>query len=184
MQRFIPVLLSFALLAAAAPAAADQNDPRLNELFARLQKTDNRLEAQTLESMIWGIWYSSDDVEVSRLMDQGERAMQAQDMRTAIGAFTKITEIAPDFAEGWNRRATALFMIGEYEASRADVAKTLALEPRHFGALSGLGLINAAEDKGEAAIEAWQHALEVNPNMPSVQQNIEEMQAKLAEDNI
>ena len=75
-------------------------------------------------------------------------------------------------------------MIGEYDASRADVAKTLALEPRHFGALSGLGLINAAEDKGEAAIEAWQHALEVNPNMPSVQQNIEEMQAKLAEDNI
>ena len=83
MQRVIPVLLSFALLAAAAPAAADQNDPRLNELFARLQKTDNRLEAQTLESMIWGIWYSSEDVEVSRLMDQGERAMQAQDMRTA-----------------------------------------------------------------------------------------------------
>jgi tetratricopeptide (TPR) repeat protein len=183
MQRVASLLLSLALFAA-APAAADQNDPRLNDLFARLQKTDNRLEAETLENLIWGIWFTSDDAEVNRLMDQGSQAMQRQDMRTAIGAFTKIIEIAPDFAEGWNRRATALFMIGEYEASRADVAKTLALEPRHFGALSGLGLINAAEDKGEAAIEAWQHALEVNPNMPSVQQNIEEMQAKLAEDNI
>lgn len=184
MHRIVPALLSLALFAAAAPAVADQNDPRLNDLFARLQKTDNRLEAETLEGMIWGIWYASNDAEVNRLMDQGERAMAAQDMRTAIGAFTKIIEIAPGFAEGWNRRATALYMIGEYEASRADVAKTLALEPRHFGALSGLGLINAAENKGEAAIEAWQHALEVNPNMPSVQQNIEEMQAKLAEDNI
>ena len=183
MRRVVPVLLSLALLAA-APAVADQNDPRLNDLFARLQKTDNRLEAETLENLIWGIWYSSENVEVSRLMDQGERAMQRQDMRTAIGAFTKIIEIAPDFAEGWNRRATALFMIGEYEASRADVAETLAREPRHFGALSGLGLINEAEEKGEAAIEAWQKAQEVNPNMPSVQQNIEDMKAKLAEDNI
>ena len=183
MQRIIFVLLSWLFLAA-APAMADQNDPRLNDLFARLQKTDNRLEAETLENLIWGIWYSSEDAEVNRLMDQGERAMQRQDMRTAIGAFTKIIEIAPDFAEGWNRRATALYMIGEYEASRADVAETLAREPRHFGALSGLGLINQAEDKGEEAIQAWEKALEVNPNMPSVQQNIEEMQAKLAEDNI
>jgi tetratricopeptide (TPR) repeat protein len=184
MQRIIFVLLSWLFLAAAAPAMADQNDPRLNDLFARLQKTDNRLEAETLENMIWGIWYSSDDVEVTRLMDQGERAMAAQDMRTAIGAFTKIIEIAPDFAEGWNRRATALYMIGEYEASRADVAETLAREPRHFGALSGLGLINEAEDRGEEAIEAWEKALEVNPNMPSVQQHIEEMKAKLADENI
>ena len=183
MQRIIFVLLSWLFLAA-APAMADQNDPRLNDLFARLQKTDNRLEAETLENLIWGIWYSSEDAEVNRLMDRGEQAMQRQDMRTAIGAFTKIIEIAPDFAEGWNRRATALYLIGEYEASRADVAETLAREPRHFGALSGTGLIDQAEDRGEEAIQAWEKALEVNPNMPSVQQNIEEMKAKLAEDNI
>lgn len=183
MQRIIFVLLSWLFLAA-APAMADQNDPRLNDLFARLQKTDNRLEAETLENLIWGIWFTSDDAQVNRLMDQGSQAMQRQDMRTAIGAFTKIIELAPDFAEGWNRRATALYMIGEYEASRADVAETLAREPRHFGALSGLGLINQAEDRGEEAIQAWEKALEVNPNMPSVQQNIEEMKAKLADDNI
>jgi len=184
MQRSVSLLLSLALLGAAVPAQADQNDPRLNELFARLQKTDNRLEAGTIETDIWHIWYVSPNAEVNRLMEQGEQAMARYDMRTAIGAFTKIIEIAPDFAEGWNRRATALYMIGQYEASRADVAETLAREPRHFGALSGLGLINAAEDKGEAAIEAWEKALDVNPNMPSVQQNIDEMKAKLAEDNI
>jgi tetratricopeptide (TPR) repeat protein len=183
MRRIAITLVSLSLIAA-MPAQADQNDPRLNDLFARLQKTDNRLEAETITNMIWHIWYLSDDAEVNRLMDQGERAMAAQDMRTAIGAFTKIIEIAPDFAEGWNRRATALYMIGEYEASRADVAETLAREPRHFGALSGLGLINEAEDRGEEAIEAWERALEVNPNMSSAQQHIEEMKAKLAEDNI
>ena len=183
MRNVAACLLTMALLAA-MPAQADQNDPRLNELFARLQKTDNRLEAETISGMIWQIWYSSDNVEVNRLMDQGERAMAAQDFRTAIGAFTKIIEIAPDFAEGWNRRATALYLMGEYEASRSDVAETLAREPRHFGALSGLGYINAEENRGEEAIEAWEKALAVNPNMTSIQEKIEAMKAKLAEDNI
>jgi len=184
MPRFLPMLLCILMIGFAAIAQADQNDPRLDEMFARLQETDSRLEAQTLEQNIWAIWFTSTNEEVNRLMDQGSTAMNQGDMATAIGAFSKIIALAPDFAEGWNRRATALYMIGDFDGSRADVAKTLALEPRHFGALSGLGLINAAEDKGEAAIDAWQKALEVNPNMSTVQQNIEDMKAKLADDNI
>jgi Flp pilus assembly protein TadD len=163
---------------------ADQKDPRLNALFTRLQETDSRLEAQSIENDIWHIWFNSPDAEVTRLMEQGSIAMNNGDLKTAIEDFSRITEIAPEFAEGWNRRATARYLAGDYEGSRADVAKTLALEPRHFGALSGLGLINAAEDKGEAAIEAWEDALKVNPNMPSVEQNIQDMKEKLAKDSI
>jgi len=184
MQRMIAKLLCISAMGLAMPALADQNDPRLNALFTRLQETDSRLEAQSVEQDIWAIWFSSSDEQVNQLMNQGSLAMNGGDLKTAIEDFTKITEIAPDFAEGWNRRATARYLAGDFEGSREDVAKTLALEPRHFGALSGLGLINAAEDKGEAAIEAWEDALKVNPNMPSVEQNIEDMKEKLAKDNI
>lgn len=184
MRRTIARILCISALAFALPALADQNDPRLNALFTRLQETDSRLEAQTIENDIWSIWFSSSDAEVTRLIEQGSIAMNNGDLETAIKDFSKITEIAPDFAEGWNRRATARYLAGDFEGSREDVAKTLALEPRHFGALSGLGLINAAEDKGEAAIKAWEDALKVNPNMPSVEQNIQDMKEKLAKDNI
>jgi tetratricopeptide (TPR) repeat protein len=184
MQRLLSTILFIAACGLAAPALGDQNDPRLNALFTRLQETDSRLEAQSIEQDIWAIWFASADDEVNRLMDRGSNSMGIGDFKSAIDDFTKITEIAPDFAEGWNRRATARYLAGDFEGSREDVAKTLALEPRHFGALSGLGLINAAEDKGEAAIEAWEDALEVNPNMPSVEKNIEDMKEKLAKDNI
>ena len=184
MRQAIAKILCISAIGIAIPALADQNDPRLNALFTRLHETDSRLEAQTIEQDIWSIWFTSPDAEVTRLIEQGSLAMNSGDLKTAIEDFSKITEIAPDFAEGWNRRATARYLAGDFEGSREDVAKTLALEPRHFGALSGLGLINAAEDKGEAAIEAWQYALEVNPNMPSVEQNIKDMKEKLAKDNI
>lgn len=184
MQRMIATVFCVSALSLAPLAAADQNDPRLNALFTRLQQTDSRLEAQSIEQDIWLIWLTSSNEEVNKLMELGSTAMANQDFKTAIEDFTKITEIEPDFAEGWNRRATARFYAGDFEGSREDVAKTLALEPRHFGALSGLGLINAAEDKGEAAIKAWEDALKVNPNMPSVEQNIEDMKEKLAKDNI
>jgi tetratricopeptide (TPR) repeat protein len=184
MQRAIAILSCILAIGFAFPAPADQNDPRLSALFTRLHETDSRLEAQSIEQEIWVIWFTSPNDEVNKLMELGSTAMANQDFKTAIEDFTKITEIEPKFAEGWNRRATARFYAGDFEGSREDVAKTLALEPRHFGALSGLGLINAAEDKGEAAIKAWEDALKVNPNMPSVEQNIEDMKEKLAKDNI
>jgi len=136
------------------------------------------------EQALWLLWSRSGDGDIDRLMSAGVEQMQGGQLKESIATFSEVIRRKPAYAEGWNRRATVLYLIGDYEGSRADVAKTLALEPRHFGALSGLGLINAAEDKGEAAIEAWERALDVNPNMSSVHQNIEEMKAKLAQDNI
>ena len=176
--------LLFAFVVGFAVASAGQEDPRLGGLFDRLKVANSVAEAEPIEAEIWHLWSQSDVEEVNLLMGLGVTAMSRRDYRTALSLFDQMVGIAPSFSEGWNKRATIHYLMGDFEHSLADVDRTLALEPRHFGALSGLGMINAAEDKGEAAIEAWQKALEVNPNMSSAQKSIEEMKAKLAEDNI
>ncbi len=178
------MLLGLASLAADPAARADQKDPQLDGLFARLRVTSSPIEARSVESSIWGIWMLSDRQEVNRLMAEGVEAMQASDFPTALADFTRIIEIAPDFAEGWNKRATVLYMVGDYAGSAADVDRTLALEPRHFGALSGLGLINSALEQEEAAIDAWEKALAINPNMPGVRFNIEATRQRLKDKSI
>ncbi len=129
-----------------AGARADQRDPRLDALFAELQKATGTLQGRTITEQIWAIWITSDNPEVNRLMGEGVEAMSSQDYKTALADFTKMIGIAPDFAEGWNKRATVLWLLGDFQGSMADVDKTLALEPRHFGALWGLGTMDAALD--------------------------------------
>jgi tetratricopeptide (TPR) repeat protein len=187
MRRASAVLLAIALglmIGVADTARADQNDPRLEGLFQELRVVTGYLKARTLEQRIWEIWTASSDPEVNRLMDDGVRALATQDYKTALADFTKVIEAAPDFAEGWNKRATVLYLVGDYEGSLADVDKTLALEPRHFGALSGLGLIKAAQERDEEAIDAFEQALAVNPHMPGVIANIEHLKQRLRDKQI
>jgi tetratricopeptide (TPR) repeat protein len=167
------------LLALSAPAAADQTDPRLDPLFGILKETRNPIEAQLAEGQIWHLWMTSPDATVNLLMAQGIDRMAAQDLRGAFKIFTDIVEIAPDFAEGWNKRATVLYMMGAYAESIADIDRTLELEPRHFGALSGLGLCNAELEHDEAALDAFKRALTLNPHMDGVRANVELMQRKI-----
>ncbi len=98
--------------------------------------------------------------------------MNRRNFGEALARFNEVIEKDPEFAEGWNRRATLYFLMGDYEASIADIQSTLALEPRHFGALSGLGLVNIQLERFGAAIEAFEEALKVNPHMPGAKQNI------------
>ncbi len=170
-------LLLIALLLAplAGTAEADQRDPRLPALFDRLKSAESLTAAQPIEAEIWVIWAESDNEDVSLLMGLGVNAMAREDYGTALKLFDKMVEVAPDFAEGWNKRATVLYLVGEYERSRADVDKVLELEPRHFGALSGLGLIYIAEEEKEKALEAFRRALAVNPTMPGPQLWVEEL---------
>ncbi|MGQ0663291.1 MAG: tetratricopeptide repeat protein [Pseudomonadota bacterium] len=162
-----------AVLAFALPAAAGQKDKRLDGLFARLQSTGDMVEAQVIEQTIWQIWTAAGDAPTDTLMGLGLDAMQAGDLAGALLLFDAITAQQPDFAEGWNKRATVLYMLGAMEASAADVGRTLALEPRHFGALAGLGLINTALKREAEALTAFESALKLNPHMPGVKANVE-----------
>jgi tetratricopeptide (TPR) repeat protein len=163
----------------AEPVRADQDDPRLDGLFQRLQHTPDPAEAQVVEQQIWQLWLASEDAAIDRLMQQGVFAMNEQDYATALQTFTRMVDQAPDFAEGWNKRATVLYLMGEIDRSRADVEKVLELEPRHFGALSGLGLLYMAEGEAEKALEAFRRALAVNPTMPGPQQWVEELKERV-----
>ena len=157
---------------AAAPASARQNDTRLDKLFDTLQTTASEHEAQIVVARIWELWFQSGRPDIDNLLARGGAALNRGDFKEALDWYNDVIKEDPDFAEGWNRRATLYFMMGEYEASIADIESTLALEPRHFGALSGLGLVNIRLERIDAAIKAFEAALEVNPHMPGARQNI------------
>src|SRR5262249_29870869 len=106
-------------------------------------------------------------------------AMNQGELKRALEAYDAMVKVAPAFAEGWNKRATVEFLAGDFTASVADIQKTLALEPRHWGALSGLGQIYVALNNDEAALRAFKQALEINPHLASVKAKVQEIEAKL-----
>jgi len=172
-----PLLVALAILLAAPAARADQNDARLPALFERLRGADPATAAD-LREQIWEIWFAAEESEVDQLMTLGEAAMASGQLRMAVAMFDAVIERRPDFAEGWNRRATAYYMLGAYAQSEADVARVLQLEPRHFGALSGLGLINTARERYDAAIAAYERALAVDPNLPGARINLDTLRRR------
>ncbi|MDH3452001.1 MAG: tetratricopeptide repeat protein [Gammaproteobacteria bacterium] len=167
------VLLVLLLSGVAGTAAADQNDERLDMLFARLHATGDEQEAQAITTQIWEIWYHIDDPKARDILLRGVEHMQEGRFDEALAAFDKLVALTPGFAEAWNRRATVLYLMDELAASVDDIKHTLVLEPRHFGALSGLGLIYLKSEQWDDAISAFRKALEVNPHLPGPKLNIE-----------
>jgi tetratricopeptide (TPR) repeat protein len=154
------------LFTTAAPA--DQHDKRLPNLFKELQAAHTPAEAMIIESVIWAIWAESGNRDLDHLLAVGATAMSNQDYTTALSDFDDLTRRAPDFAEGWNKRATVLYLMGDLQASLNDIQRVLELEPRHFGALAGLGLVNLGLDQDEAARDAFQRVLKIDPmNLPA-----------------
>jgi tetratricopeptide (TPR) repeat protein len=171
--RPIRVLFAIMVLIVWAGAVSAQTGPQLDQLFDRLHKTQSEQEAAQLTRMIWALWTTSEDSNVNELMRQGLIAMQRQDLDAALDRFDQMVKYAPDFAEGWNKRATVYYMRGEYQESVADIERVLELEPRHFGALSGLGMIYEELDRKEQALKAFEAALTANPFLPGAKQQIE-----------
>jgi len=99
-----------------------------------------------------------------------------------LARFSRLIERDPTFAEAWNRRATLYYLMGNFDASVRDIQETLAREPRHFGALSGLGLINSALERWDSAVKAYEEALRVNPFLPGAKKNVEDLRKKLEQD--
>ena len=156
---------------------ADQTDPRLADLFSRLQTTDDATDAAVAANLIWTIWHQSDDDRINDLMRQGLTQMSSRDYADAVATFSEMIKLDAGFAEAWNKRATVHYLMGDYGASVKDIDRTLELEPRHFGALSGLGLIMVAMENEEAAIAAFEATLAVNPFAAGAEQNLEALRA-------
>lgn len=168
-----------ALGAAPPPSAAAQDDPRLDALFAELQLNLERGRAREVTRQIWRLWTENENAEVTARMADAARAMSLRRFGGALRQLDRVVTLAPEYAECWNRRATVHYLTGAYEKSVADVKKTLQLEPRHFGALSGLGLIYIALEQYPAALAALENALKHNPHLDGVKQNIEFVTRKL-----
>ena len=140
---------------------ADQRDPRLGELFVALVEAPDSTTAVTIEAAIWQIWLDGGDASLNELMVQGIEAMNARRFRDAVGRFTALIDSAPAFAEAWNKRATVYYLMDRFEDSVRDIERTLALEPRHFGAISGMGLIFLQRGDEEGALGAFEKVLEI-----------------------
>jgi Flp pilus assembly protein TadD len=154
-----------ALLLAAGAAAADEDrtDP-LDELFAALSDPQAR-GVEATQRRIAELWSRSGSDAMDLLLSRGRKAMEAEEFAKADDHLTALIELAPDFAEGWNARATVNFLREEYWAAVSDIQRALALEPRHFGALSGLGVILERIGDEAGALRAFREAARLNPHL-------------------
>lgn len=171
------------LVLAAVPAAADQNDPRLDTLFGDLQSADGPA-ALKVQNRIWEVWHQSGSDTVDLLMIDAREAMKHGQMEQAEAQYDAVVDLAPEFAEGWNRRATLRFMQGDLTGSIEDINHVLNLEPRHFGAYSGLGMIYDRLGQPEAALKAFEAALGINPHMAQIRKRAGEIEKDLKDREI
>jgi tetratricopeptide (TPR) repeat protein len=146
-----------------------------------LLRDDNPLVRDYAEQGLWALWSRSGDAAIDRLMARGVEAMEEHDYNAAIATFGDVIRRKPEFAEGWNKRATVYYLAGEDRKSIADCAEVLKRNPRHFGALSGLGLIYTRLERYDEALAWFGKALDVNPNMVGVEMNIKNIERLLAE---
>ena len=167
-------------LALAGGAKADQRDPQLDQLFSALQRTTNQTMVDNLVAEIWQRWTAfEDDPRATNMMAVGIQQMNLGQLDNAERIFSNLAQSYPEHAEVWNKRATVRFMRGNDSGSRQDIARVIDLEPRHFGALSGLGMINMRAGDLPAALQAFEAAVRVNPHMDQAEAMIRNLRAKL-----
>lgn len=179
MRSLIAIFVFWAVNVATPPVCADQNDPQLDGLFQQLHDAPDEVAARPIEQHIWALWTAHEDSAVNGLMETGLGQMARRDYGAALETFQAMVHLAPEFAEGWNKRATVHWLLGNYQESLTDIDKTLALEPRHFGALSGRGLVYIGLEKWDLALEAFEDALEVYPQMVGPRVNSEAIRMML-----
>lgn len=155
---------------------AEARADRLDRLFARLKLAAGYHEAVAAEMEIWKVWGEFDSPTAETLLEQAQKAMNAQEMVVAEEQLTALIGAYPDFAEALNKRATLHFLAHRYDRSLADINRVLALEPRHFGALSGRGMIYQIQGKLTDALASFREALSIYPNMPGPLQAVKELE--------
>lgn len=171
LKRIVAALFAVCLFSFTAFAQTSA----LDEMFERLKTADEGASGR-IEREIWNEWSKSGSPAMDLLLQRGRDALAEGNIPEAIEHLTALTDHAPDFAEGWNARATAYYQAGEFGPSVADIARVLTLNPRHFGALSGLASIHESLDNKPRALEIYRAALAIHPNLAGVSSAIERLE--------
>lgn len=161
-----------------------QRNPSLDTLFEALKIAPDDESAKAIENRIWAVWMVSGSDTCNILMGRAKAAADEKDYDLAIKLLDAVVEIKPDYVEGWNRRATVYFMMNDYGHSLADIREVLAREPRHFGALAGLGLILQELGDDAHALEAYRWALAINPHLEHIGETVKTLSEKVEGRNI
>ena len=151
----------------------------LDFLFEALKAAPNADSAKLVESRIWALWLASGSDTTDLLMSRVKTALDAKDNKLAIELLDAVVELKPEYVEGWNRRATIHFANKEFGKSLADIRQVLAREPRHFGALTGLGVIMQEFGEDKLALEALRRALAVNPHLQKIPDFVKSLTEKV-----
>jgi tetratricopeptide (TPR) repeat protein len=156
----------------------------LDELFAKLPENAKLPAGERIEQEILRRFSRSGSATADLLMGWAGEAMEEKNYPLALDVLDQILVLKPDFAEAWNKRATVYFLIDDYGASLSDIRETLALEPRHFGALAGMGMILKAMDRNDEAITVLKRAIEINPRLENIQEAIVELEKQSGGEDI
>ena len=163
---------------------ADERQSELDKLFNDLKINNTSLSFKA-EQKIWKMWSTHpSEQKLTEMLSKGSDLVNNQKLNEAIIIFSKVIELDPDWAEAWNKRATVLYLIGEFQKSQNDIDKVLELESRHFGALAGQGLVNIQLKNYEKAIISYKKALEIYPSMKSPETMIEKIEELIKKDSI
>ena len=171
------IVAAFVLVFLACAPAVAQTD-KLDELFARLKSADVT-ESSRISQEIWIEWSKSGSPAMDLLLERGRNAMMLGHPEIAIEHLTALIDHDPDFAEGWNARATAYYQTGNLGPAIADIGHVLTLNPRHFGAMAGLGAIFEELEKPEQALEIYHEALAINPHAEGIEDAVKRIETKL-----
>ena len=164
---------------------ADDNKKEIDKLFVQLKSALNFENSKKIEDKIWDLWTTHPTKNnLTKLLADGSLYMNQNKLETAYDTFTKTIELDPSWAEAWNKRATVLYLMGKYELSQADIDQVLKLEDRHFGALTGQGLVQTALKNYQKAIDSYIEAHKVHPYMKSPLIMIEKLQQQIKKESI
>ena len=180
-------LLTTAVQAQQAPAEENvvkTRAERLDDYFFQLKREADPVPAKRIADSIWSEWRRSGSATADQLMAWANDAMRDERHYTALDLLDQVTVLMPDYAEGWNRRATLHYMMDDHSKSMADINRVLELEPRHFGALMGLASILSQAGRDEAALDAYLKVLEIYPAMREAQTRVGELADELAGDDV
>jgi tetratricopeptide (TPR) repeat protein len=151
----------------------------LDFLFGALKAAPDQDSARLVEARIWALWLQTPSDTAALLMARAKAAMDAQQLDVALKLLDAVIKMRPDYAEAWNRRATVYYLKNDYRHSLADIEQVLVREPRHFGALAGLGMIMQDIGDEKRALDAFRAALAVNPHLEKVPELVKTLSEKV-----